>query len=114
LELRRFCAKISRNRPTIGFPMPKIARKAIQTTRKSSRKKATESTPKSLQWENLLWHSTARNWRAEFRKRMETGQMNPWINPETQCYYTVAAQNYREQFLFFQQAPKQKDNATNA
>jgi hypothetical protein len=104
------------NHVTIGLdhriPMTKQKTKKQKTKAKSSRKKQTESTsiPPTetptlnfqfhvLIWKDFEWYSTGRNWRAEYQKRLETGITDPFINPNTKCYYTIAAQNYREKFL---------------
>jgi predicted Rdx family selenoprotein len=89
--------------------MPKAKRKTTPK-KKSNRKTSAVSTAKKdvkepavkvIYWKDFQWTSTARNWRSEYQKRMATDIFDPWVNPETGCYYTIAAQNYRDNFLVF-------------
>jgi len=75
---------------------------AKKTTKKTIKKKTPATPkpppaePKKILWENMLWFSKGKNWRAEYRLRIQTGISNPFINPKTNCVYSIPAQNYRD------------------
>jgi hypothetical protein len=59
--------------------------------------------PQPLKWKRYVWYSTGRNWRAEYRKRIETKNFNPFVNPASGEYYSVQAQNYRSKYIIIRE-----------
>jgi hypothetical protein len=103
-------------------PKKRASKKA--TGKKSSRKKTSRSrakkspagenlSVKKFVWHGVQWYSLARNWRAEYRLRLQTQNFDPFVNPATGWYYTVAAQNYRDAYLQFESLPVENDYATD-